>query len=106
MSRIPRLPVLVACAAALTWCGGALPVAQSQVPKVYVTPAASALVQAGLAEAAPAGPEAAAFEEVPSPGVRFLPNVARATNLPWIDSNGWRFARGHPWIHPRNGHDV
>jgi hypothetical protein len=26
--------------------------------------------------------------------VRYLPNVARATNVPWIDSNGWRFARG------------
>ena len=38
--------------------------------------------------------DAAAFQEVPSPGVRFLPNVARATNVPWIDSNGWRFARG------------
>ena len=31
---------------------------------------------------------------MPSPGVRYLPNVARATNVPWIDSNGWRFARG------------
>ena len=48
----------------------------------------------GLAAAAPTGAEAAAFEEVPPPGVRFVPNVARATNLPWIDSNGWRFQRG------------
>jgi hypothetical protein len=94
MSRPRRLPALVACAAALTWCADAFPVAQSRVPKVYVTPAASALVDAGLAEAAPTGADAAAFAEVPSPGVRFLPNVARATNLPWIDSNGWRFARG------------
>ena len=23
-----------------------------------------------------------------------MPNVARATNVPWIDSNGWRFQRG------------
>ncbi len=61
---------------------------------MYVTAAASALVEAGLASAAPAGPDAASFEEVPAPAVRFLPNVARATNLPWIDSNGWRFARG------------
>ena len=40
------------------------------------------------------GAEAAAFQDVPAPAVRYLPNVARATNLPWIDSNGWRFARG------------
>ena len=46
----------------------------------------------GLAAPAPTGSDAAAFQEVPSPGVRFLPNVARATNVPWIDSNGWRFA--------------
>src|SRR5688572_2383562 len=62
--------------------------------KLYLTAAASSLVEQGLAAAAPAGPDAASYQEIPSPGVRYLPNVARATNVPWIDSNGWRFARG------------
>ena len=62
--------------------------------KLYLTAAASSLVEQGLAAPAPAGPDAASYQEVPSPGVRYLPNVARATNVPWIDSNGWRFARG------------
>ena len=60
----------------------------------YVTSTASSLVDQGLAAAAPTGAEAAAFQQVPNPGVRVLPNVARATNLPWVDSNGWRFQRG------------
>ena len=73
----------------------ALAVEQSAAPsKLYLTAAASSLVEQGLAAAAPAGPEAASYQEVPAPGVRYLPNVARATNVPWIDSNGWRFARG------------
>lgn len=62
--------------------------------RLYLTAAASSLVEQGLAAAAPAPADAAAFQEVPAPGVRYLPNVARATNVPWIDSNGWRFARG------------
>ena len=60
--------------------------------RLYLTAAGSSLVEQGLATAAPA--DAASFQEVPAPGVRYLPNVARATNVPWIDSNGWRFARG------------
>ena len=62
--------------------------------RLYMTTAASRLVEEGLAAAAPSGPDAASYQEIPSPGVRYLPNVARATNVPWIDSNGWRFARG------------
>jgi len=61
---------------------------------VYVTSAAASLVEQGLAAPAPTGAEAAAFEEVPHPRVRSVPTVARATNVPWIDSNGWRFQRG------------
>lgn len=70
------------------------PAAQSATTssRVYLTSAASTLIDQGLA--APAPSDAAAFQEVPAPGVRYLPNVARATNVPWIDSNGWRFARG------------
>ena len=85
---------VLACTAALaigTWA----PAAQPASPRrVYVTAAASALVAQGLAGAAPEGAEATAFQEVPAPAVRYLTNVARATNVPWIDSNGWRFARG------------
>ena len=76
---------------------GVLPVAVEQsaaASKLYLTAAASSLVEQGLAAAAPAGSDAASYQEIPSPGVRYLPNVARATNVPWIDSNGWRFARG------------
>lgn len=74
---------------------GLLAVEQSAAPgKLYLTAAASSLVDQGLAAAAPSGPDAASYQEIPSPGVRYLPNVARATNVPWIDSNGWRFARG------------
>jgi hypothetical protein len=60
--------------------------------RVYVTGAASSLVEQGLA--APAPEDAGRFEPIPAPGVQFKPNVARATNVPWIDSNGWRFQRG------------
>jgi 6-phosphogluconolactonase len=67
---------------------------QTDIPKIYVTAAAATLVEQGLAAAAPTGDAATEFQEVPAAGVRFLPNVARATNVAWIDSNGWRFARG------------
>ena len=61
---------------------------------VYVTSVAASLVEQGLAALAPAGAEAAAFEAVPQPRIRSVPTVARATNVPWVDSNGWRFQRG------------
>jgi hypothetical protein len=66
----------------------------ASVARIYVTPTAAALVAQGLATAAPDGAAAAAFTDVPAPTIKYLPNVARATNVPWIDSNGWRFARG------------
>jgi hypothetical protein len=86
---------LLAGAAVATHGVLASAVGQSAVPsKLYLTAAASSLVEQGLAAAAPTGPDAVSYREIPSPGVRYLPNVARATNIPWIDSNGWRFARG------------
>jgi hypothetical protein len=51
-------------------------------------------VQQGLAAAAPTGAAAAAFQQVPPPGIRMVPNEAQATTAPWIDSNGSRFQRG------------
>jgi len=83
MTRIA--PVVLAAATLLAAAGK---------PERYVTSAASALVEQGLASAAPANPAGAGFQDVSAPGVRFVPNVARATNVPWIDSNGWRFQRG------------
>lgn len=72
----------------------AVSVDSQEITRIYVTPAASSLVEKGLAAPAPAGAEADAFQDVPHAGVRFVPTVARATNVPWIDSNGWRFQRG------------
>jgi hypothetical protein len=82
------LPGLVA-AAALT-CS----VFAADATRFFVTPAAATLVQQGLAAAAPSGADAAAFQTVPAPGVRFVANESQATTAPWIDSNGWRFQRG------------
>jgi Carbohydrate family 9 binding domain-like len=62
--------------------------------RIYVTGAAAALADQGLASHAPSGQEAAAFQEVPAPGVRFQANAAQATTSPWVDSNAWRFRRG------------
>src|SRR5688500_7230934 len=93
MRRVSVL--LLAGATLVTYRVLAVAAEQSAAPsKLYLTAAASSLVEQGLAAAAPAGPDAASYQEIPSPGVRYLPNVARATNVPWIDSNGWRFARG------------
>ena len=60
--------------------------------KLYLTDSAAPLVERGLAAPAPA--DAAGFEVVPGPGVRFVANVAQSTTAPWIDSNAWRFKRG------------
>ncbi len=71
----------------------ASPIEQSATAaRIFVTGVGTRLVDQGLAGAVPS--DTSGFQEVPSPGVRYLPNVARATNVPWIDSNGWRFARG------------
>ena len=37
--------------------------------------------------------DAAEFVKVPAPGVEYKMDVAAATSLPWVDANGWRFAR-------------
>ena len=90
ISRRVRLLAALGVAAALI---AASAIAQSRtVARIFVTGAGARLVEQGIAGAAPS--DTSGFQEVPSPGVRYLPNVARATNVPWIDSNGWRFARG------------
>ena len=62
--------------------------------RFYVTSVAATLVAEGLAAAAPAGVEAARFQQVPAPAVRMQANEAQATTAPWIESNCWRFQRG------------
>ena len=79
---------LVAGALSLAAC------AQSGRSLLYVTPPAAALVEQGVASAAPTGSAAAGFQDVPAPGVRFQINQAQATPEPWVDSNLWRFQRG------------
>jgi hypothetical protein len=69
-------------------------VAPAFANRVYVTSVAATLVEQGLAVAAPTGPEAEAFQQVPPPMVRMVANEAQATTAPFIDSNGWRFERG------------
>jgi hypothetical protein len=84
---------LLACAAALATAALSAPADNTDRPsRIYVTAAASSLVDQGLAEAAPA--DSAAFQTVPTPAVRFQTNEAQATTSPWIDSNAWRFQRG------------
>ena len=77
--------VLAVAAAAQQPAGG---------PTLYLTNVGAGLVARGLAAPAPDGAAAVGFEPVPAPSVRAVPNVARATNIPWIDSNAWRFHRG------------
>jgi hypothetical protein len=62
--------------------------------RLFVAGAAATLAEQGLALPAPSGDEAAAFQTVPPPSVRNVPNAANATSDPWIESNGWRFQRG------------
>jgi hypothetical protein len=38
--------------------------------------------------------DAAKFVKLPAPGVQYRADVASATNVPWVDANGWRFERG------------
>ena len=37
--------------------------------------------------------DGAKFVKLPAPGVEYKMDVAAATSLPWVDANGWRFAR-------------
>jgi hypothetical protein len=75
-------------------CAAAAFPAPALANRFYVTDAASRLVEQGLAGAAPTGADAPAFEEIPAPSVRMQANESQATTAPWIESNGWRFARG------------
>ena len=84
---------LVGCPSALALCAIVLPAAPPN-GKLYVTAAGAALVEQGVAAAAPTGAAAAPFERVPAPSVRMRSNEAQATTAPWIEANTWRFQRG------------
>jgi len=86
--RQASVSALVAGALSLAAC------TQSGRSLFYVTPPSAALVEQGVASAAPTGSAAAGFLEAPAPGVRFQTNQAQATQAPWVDSNLWRFQRG------------
>jgi hypothetical protein len=99
MNRMRRLtrPAGWAGAAALSLALAltcSLLAAPSDRARIFLTSEGAALVSQGLADAAPTGAAAEAFPPVPSPGLRFVANVAQATTAPWIDSNAWRFRRG------------
>jgi hypothetical protein len=86
---------LMLCAAALI--GAVLSLAADSPAgrsRLYVTQAGSSLVDQGLASAAPAAADIAAYTPVPAPGVQFQANQAQATTSPWVDSNASRFLRG------------
>ena len=86
---------LLACATTLVGAALSGQVDESAARmRFYAAGAASSLVEEGLALPAPAGADADAFQPVPSPAVRNVPNDAQATSAPWIDTNAWRFARG------------
>jgi hypothetical protein len=94
-NRNSRAPAVAVTAAALACIAFSEPAGNAaEGSRFYVTSTASSLVGEGLAAAAPTGSEAAAFQPVPNPGIRFQPNEAQATTAPWIDSNAWRFQRG------------
>ncbi len=51
-----------------------------------------ALFAVSIATLFPGG-DAAGYQKVPTPGVRYRMNMATATTAPWIDSNLWRYRR-------------
>lgn len=78
--------------AALVTAGAALAAQPAAGFRLYAGPGAAALVSQGLLAPPPA--DLTGFEAVPAPGLRSVRNDAQATVAPWVDSNGWRFARG------------
>jgi hypothetical protein len=84
----------IASIAAALVAGAALISAAAPAPRIAVTAAGAALVDRGLAKAAPSAADLGTFEEVPHPALRFRVDNARATRAPWVDSNAWRFFCG------------
>lgn len=52
------------------------------------------LLLAAIRIAGPGEPPPAEYKPVPPPRIEMRVNVASASTVPWIDSNGWRFNRG------------
>src|SRR5689334_22311612 len=67
-------------------------VRQAGIERLYVPAGQEATWQAaGFAARAF---DAGKFVKLPAPGVEYRADVASATNVPWVDANGWRFERG------------
>jgi hypothetical protein len=93
-SRRPFSPWWLAGGLVLVWTLASIAQQPPARWQATVTAAAGALVDEGLAKGAPTGRDASEYTVVPPPGVRLVPTVARATNVPWIDTNWWRYERG------------
>lgn len=63
------------------------------LPAVYWDRDPEPLKRAGIERMYRPGDELPRVEKVPPPRVQYRMDVASATRIPWIDSNGWRFAR-------------
>jgi hypothetical protein len=91
------LVLLLAALPALYWAQPAETapaVRRAGVERLYVPPEAVAAWQKAGFAALPFGDEErAARARLEVPGVVGRPDVAAATSRPWVDANGWRFAR-------------
>jgi len=86
--------VAAALLPALYWDQGvstANAVKQAGVERLYVPPDQVAAWKGQGFDAQAFHP--AKFVKVPPPGVEYKMDVTAATSAPWVDSNGWRFAR-------------
>lgn len=75
---------------------------QAAIERLYVPAGMQAeWRQAGFAAIALDPKTPFGFRKLPAPGVQYRMNVASATRIPWIDSNGWRFERrdGKAWFY-------
>jgi hypothetical protein len=74
----------------------------AKLARVFVPPAQVAAWRAAGVEATPFTPSPAACTNADVPKVEYHMDVAAATNMPWIDANGWRFLRAatpHTWCY-------
>jgi hypothetical protein len=71
------------------------------IARIYVSPAKVAGWNSTGIEAIAFTPSPSACADAEAPKVQLRMDVASATNMPWIDSNGWRFLRepGRKWCY-------
>jgi hypothetical protein len=91
-----RILVLASALPGLFWDqapGTAAKLKAGGIARVLVPPARVAAWRAAGVEAAAFTPGPAACQAAEAPKVELHMDEASATNLPWIDANGWRFLR-------------